>query len=164
LKAIPAGRFPSFREAQRTVNLDGHIEVEPAYYSAPPEYLGRRVWVRWHGRLVRLFNERVDPIAAHAQSEPGRFSTLTPHIADAKISAVERGAAYWLERIRSLGVEATAWAEPVLHTRGIEGIRTLLGLWGLIKKYPCERISQAYAAAHSHGSGHCWSDPSRVSR
>ena len=152
LQPLPAGRFPSFREGQRIVNRDGHIEVERAYYSAPPEYLGRRLWVRWDGRLVRLFNDKMEPIATHAQNSPGRFSTLAPHIADEKISAVERGAAYWLKRIRGLGVEATAWAEAVLQTRGIEGIRTLLGLWSLTKKYPCERIGRACAAAHSHGS------------
>jgi hypothetical protein len=94
----------------------------------------------------------MESIATHAQNSPGRFSILAPHIADEKISAVERGAAYWLKRIRGLGVDATAWAEAVLQTRGIEGIRTLLGLWSLTKKYSGERISRACAAAHSHGS------------
>lgn len=56
LLPLPAERFANFREAQRTVHRDGHIEVDKAYYSVPPEYLGRRVWARWDGRLVRMFN------------------------------------------------------------------------------------------------------------
>lgn len=58
LRPLPMERFPNFHEAQRSVNRDGHVEVAKAYYSAPPEYLGRRVWVRWDGRTVRLFNHR----------------------------------------------------------------------------------------------------------
>jgi transposase len=152
LQALPAGRFPFFREGQRTVNRDGHIEVDHAFYSVPPEYLGRRLWVRWDGRLVRIFNEHMQPITTHAQREAGRFSTQRQHIASEKISAVEHGAVYLLTRIRRLGSEATAWAEAMMATRGIEGIRVLQGLWGLTKKYNCECIARACAAAHSHGS------------
>jgi hypothetical protein len=32
--------------AQRTVHRDGHIELARAYYSVPPEYVGRKVWAR----------------------------------------------------------------------------------------------------------------------
>ena len=105
--------FPSFREARRTVHRDGHVEVERAYYSVPPEYLARRVWVRWDGRLVRIFNDRMEPIAVHAQARAGRFSTQAPHIATEKISGVERGAA-WL-----LGPDASPRAaEPPLGRGG----------------------------------------------
>jgi len=34
------------------------LEVDKAFYSAPPEYITRRVWVRWDARLVRVFNDR----------------------------------------------------------------------------------------------------------
>ena len=61
------------------MNRDGHIEVAKAYYSAPPEYLGRRVWVRWDGRVVRIFNDRLEQIAVHVRAEPGRFSTAPAH-------------------------------------------------------------------------------------
>ncbi len=58
LLPLGPGRFPLFREGQRTVHRDGHVEVDKAYYSVPPEYVGRRVWVRWDGRLVRIYVER----------------------------------------------------------------------------------------------------------
>ena len=62
-----------------------------AYYAVPPEYLAREVWVRWDSRMVRIFNERMQPIAVHTRQEPGRFSTPPQYIASEKISAVERG-------------------------------------------------------------------------
>ena len=51
----------------------GHVEVEKAYYSVPPEYLARPVWVRWDARLVRIFDERMKSIAVHVKHEPGRL-------------------------------------------------------------------------------------------
>ena len=42
LLPLPLEPFPSFREARRTVHRDGHVEVDRAYYSVPPEYLARR--------------------------------------------------------------------------------------------------------------------------
>ena len=33
-------RFPCFQEGRRVVSRDGHVAVDKAYYSVPPEYLG----------------------------------------------------------------------------------------------------------------------------
>ncbi|MBK6940872.1 MAG: hypothetical protein IPH13_11830 [Planctomycetes bacterium] len=41
LLPLPAERFPLFHETQRTVHRDGHIVIERAFYSVPPEFLGR---------------------------------------------------------------------------------------------------------------------------
>ena len=87
----PAERFPFFHEARRAVHQDGHLEVDKAYYSAPPEYVGHRLWVRWDARLVRVFNDRWEQVAVHAKAEPGRFRTAAEHIPKEKVSAVERG-------------------------------------------------------------------------
>ena len=118
LLPLPLEPFPSFREARRTVHRDGHVEVEHAYYSVPPEYLGRRVWVRWDARLVRIFNDRMEQIAVHVRQEPGRFSTQPAHIAAEKISGVERGAAWQLARVRRLGPHSARWAEARGRRRG----------------------------------------------
>lgn len=152
LQALPMARFPFFHEGQRTVSRDGHIEVHHAYYSVPPEYLYRRVWVRWDGRFVRIFDERLQPIATHVQREPGRFSTHDQHVADEKISAVERGAVFLLKQIRRIGPHATRWAESLLAQRGVEAIRTLQGLKSLVRHHPCEHLEEACRVAHAHGS------------
>ena len=52
LLPLPASLFPVFEEAPRSVHRDGYVEVQRAYYSVPPEYVGRQVWVRWESRLV----------------------------------------------------------------------------------------------------------------
>jgi transposase len=79
LQPLPLERFAMFQEAPRKVSRDGHIEVAKAYYSAPPEYLGRHVWARWDKHLVRIFNQRFEQIDLHVRVEPGRFSTHAYH-------------------------------------------------------------------------------------
>ena len=81
LLPLPRERFPFFHEAQRNVNRDGHIEVAKAYYSAPPEYLGREVWARWDARWCASSISRLEQIAVHVRHEPGKFSTLGEHLA-----------------------------------------------------------------------------------
>src|SRR5690606_29122818 len=86
LLPLASERFANFKEARRTVNRDGHLEVDKAYYSAPPEYVGRRLWVRWDSRLVRIFDDRFNLIATHSKCEPGRFRTANQHIPKEKVS------------------------------------------------------------------------------
>jgi transposase len=152
LLPLPAVRFPFFHEARRIVSRDGHIEVAKAYYSVPPEYLGRTVWARWDARLVRVFNHRMEQIALHVRREPGKFSTLGEHLVPEKISGVERGAAWLLRKIEVLGAQAHAWAQAMLKTRGIEGVRVLQGLVSLSTKHPWEAIDEACGTALSYGA------------
>ena len=153
LLPLPLERFPCFHEGKRKVNRDGHVEVAKAYYSAPTEYLGHEVWVRWDARLVRLFNHRFEQIAVHTRHEPGRFSTQPLHIAPEKISGLERGASYLLHKVSVVGPFTQQWSEAVVNARGIEGTRVLQGLLSLTKKHPCEALEKACETALSHG---CW--------
>jgi transposase len=151
LLPLPAERFPFFLEGQRTVHRDGHVEVAKAYYSVPPEYLGRRLWVRWDARLVRVFNDRFEQVAVHVRQEPGRFSTQQQHIAAEKMAGVERGAVWLLGRIRLLGAQAAQWAEAVIAQRGVEGVRVLQGLLSLASRHSGAQIDHACGIALSYG-------------
>jgi hypothetical protein len=154
LRPLPAERFPNFQEAQRSVNRDGHVEVAKAYYSAPPEYLGRRVWVRWDARTVRIFNQRFEQVALHVRHEPGRFSTLGEHLAAEKINGIERGATWLLSKVDLVGPHATEWAQAMLQSRGIVGVRVLQGLLSLAKRHAPADIERACEVAHSYGTFH----------
>jgi transposase len=152
LKPLPVERFPFFQEGKRIVHRDGHVEVAKAYYSVPPEYLGHTLWVRWDLRLVRIFNGRMEQIGVHVRQEPGRFSTLPEHIHRQKQSGVERGAVWLLSRAQLLGEHTARWAENMLQTRRIEGVRVLQGLLALAKRHDAEAIERACQVAFSHGA------------
>lgn len=152
LMPLPPGRFPCFQEAQRIVNRDGHVEVAKAYYSAPPEFVGRTVWARWDGRVVRLFDPQLRQIAIHAQHEPGCFATDAKHIVAEKRGGIERGTAWWLNKASAIGGYAGSWAESILRERGIHGVRVVIGLVSLTHRHPARMIEQACQVAQSHGA------------
>lgn len=147
LLPLPEQRFPVFQEARRKVQRDGHITVARAYYSVPPEYLSREVWVRWDDRLVRIYNARFEQISIHCRVRPGAFSTQQRHLASEKISTVERGAEYLLGRARLLGPYSALWSRQMLEARGIAGIRVLQGLLALAKRFPPTVLEQACRVA-----------------
>lgn len=152
LRPLPVGRFPFFQEVQRKVHRDGHVEIDKAYYSAPPEYLGRTVWVRWDSRVVRIFNHRMEQIGFHVKHEPGRFSTQSRHIVPEKRGGIEKGTAYLLNKARLIGMATGRWAEQMIRQRGIEGVRVLMGLLNLAHRHKSESIEQACELASTHGA------------
>lgn len=123
LLPLPDSLFPSFTEARRKVHRDGHVDFDKAYYSVPPEYLAREVWVRGESRVVRILNHQQEVIAVHARAEPGRFATTDAHIHAHRRSGVKRGADYWLDRCRLIGPNTAAWAEGFFAQRGVYGLR-----------------------------------------
>lgn len=150
LLPLPSARFPVFEEAQRTVHRDGFIEVAKAYYSMPPEYLGRKVWVRWDSHLVRAFDSRLRPIRSHARKSPGRFSTHDEDIVKEKRSGIERGAGYLLQRASSIGPNSSGWAQALMKRRGVTAIRVLQGFLTLTSRYSSADLEQACSVALAH--------------
>jgi transposase len=152
LLPLPAERFPFFHEARRAVHRDGHLEVDKAYYSVPPEYVGSRLWVRWESRLVRIYNDRWEQLAVHAKAEPGRFRTASQHIPEKKFSAVERGTDALLRQIAAIGPQTRQWAEATTQARGVEAVRVLVGLKDLAGKHDVAALEEACRVALSHGA------------
>jgi transposase len=153
LSPLPIERFAFFREGEHTVHRDGHVQVDGAYYSVPTEYFRRKVWVRWDDRLVRIFNQQLEEIRVHVkQRTKGRFSTHPADIAPEKISGMERGTEWLLERAGRIGKHADRWAQEVIGSRGIEGIRAVIGLLSLADRQSCQSIDKACEIAISYGA------------
>jgi len=150
LGPLPPTRFPCFEEGQRRVHRDGHVAVDKAYYSVPPELLGRAVWVRYDSRMVRIFDSRMNLVATHTRQGPGRFSTLDRHILDRKIAGVERGAAWLLGKVAAIGPHAQRWGEAMVRRRGVEGVRVLQGLLSLANRHPPRQVERACQIAAEH--------------
>ena len=152
LQPLPASLFPVFEEAQRTVHRDGYVEFKRAYYSVPPEYVGRGVWVRQESRLLRVYNTRREAIALHALAEPGQFTTAAAHLHSRKRSAVERGVEYFLDRCRLIGPLTGAWAKAMHQNVGPRSLRVMQGLLHLAGKHPAGELEKAARSATHHGA------------
>src|SRR5580658_10269429 len=152
LLPLPAGLFPVFEEAPRTVHRDGYIELQRAYYSVPPEYVGRQVWARWESRLLRVFNQRREVIAVHVLAEPGQFTTDPAHLHSPYRQVVQQSLEQLLDRARLIGPQTGSWAEAMVQQRGPIGTRVLHGLLALAQKHPVKALESAAQKALHHGA------------
>lgn len=153
LQPLPAGLFPCFHEAQRRVHRDGYVEYRKAYYSVPPEHVGRQVWVRGDSKLLHIYTLLMRQIAVHTLVEAGRFATDQTHVHPHKRNAIERGGEYLLERCKLIGPHSGAWAAAMYGNRGPIGMRFLQGLLHLARKHPVGQLEQASEKAVRHA---CW--------
>ncbi len=153
LRPLPAMLFPCFQEGRRRVHRDSFVEVEKAYYEvSAQEYIGRDLWVRWDGRMVRLFNDKMEQIEVHARSEMGKFNYSKNTTSRDRMCGVEHTAAWLIKRAIKIGPQCGAWADAVILNRGVEGIRPLHGLLGLPRQYTATAIEKACERALSHGT------------
>src|SRR6202163_703159 len=58
LQPLPLEPFRYYQYGKRTVHLDGCVEVDAAYYGAPPGWIGRLVQVQWDSHQVRLMDQQ----------------------------------------------------------------------------------------------------------
>ncbi len=150
LLPLAGGLFPCFTEAQRSVGRDGFVEVAKAYYEAPPELIGRKVWVRWDARCVRLLNERLEQVALHTRLEPGRFSRSLG--AGGWSTPVRGTCKHWVSQASVLGEHCGQWAQAAAEARGPEAIRAIMGVCRLIKKHSATAVNAACAKALQNGA------------
>lgn len=152
LLALPMGLFPMFEEACRSVHRDGYVEFKKAYYSVPPEYVGRTVWVRLETRLLRVYNQRREPIALHVLAEPGKFTTDAAHLHSHKRHIIEKGADHLMAQCKKIGPFTGAWAEGMMKGRGPQGLRVMQGLLRMGQKHPVCILEKAARTATHHGA------------
>jgi transposase len=145
LGALPASVYESYQEGRRRVQRDSFVEVAKAYYEAPPEFIGRQVWVRWDGRMVRLFNDSMVQIGCHARMEPGKFSRCLG--VRGLHGTIKESADYWRARAAALGEAAGRWAHRALDQRGAEAMRSIMGLCQLAEKRRATDVNAACAKA-----------------
>ena len=150
LLALPPDLFPCFQEGQRTVHRDSYVEVDKAYYSVPPEYIGQLVWVRWDGREVRVFNPRWEQIKLHVHLQPGQFDKVLG--VGGGHGPLERQLDYWLQRAQELGAPCAQWSQGVLQRKGPLGLRSIMGLIGLSDHHSFKTLNDACASALSRGA------------
>jgi hypothetical protein len=113
------------------------------------------VWARWDSQLVRIFNQQLEEIRVHVKQQvKGRFSTHPADILPEKIGGMERGTEWLLRRASSIGEHADRWAQEVIRSRGIEGIRAVIGLLSLADRKSCPLIDKACEIAISYGAYH----------
>jgi transposase len=138
----------SFEEGRRTVHRDSYIEVKGSYYELPAQYIGRRVWVRWDGAMVRVFDHKMKQIATHTRLQRGKFSQVLG-VGGCR-GSVEESVGYYRKRVAGLGEHILQWADAMI-AQDDRALRRLQGLLSLTSKYSKNQMNQAARKASIHG-------------
>jgi hypothetical protein len=144
LGPLPLEPFRYYRFGGRTVHLDGCVEVDAAYYGAPPGWIGRRVDVQWNDLHVRLLDPKTGHLLREHLRAPRGWHRIedadrparTPAKTLALLAAAHRG-----------GPSAGTIAEHIHQHDGAPGVRRILGLLALAKTHGPAVVEDAAKAA-----------------
>ena len=149
LGELPLEPFRYYSYGERTVNLDGCIEVEAAYYSAPPGWIGRRVQAQWDGLHVRLIDPRTGQLLReHLRTRRGWHRIKDEDRPSRTPSRTEA----LLRRAYFAGSHIGMLCEHIHRTDGEPGVRRVLGVLALAKKHGLAAVDEAAQAALELGA------------
>ena len=144
LQPLPLEPFRYYRYGERTVHLDGCVEVEAAYYSAPPGWISRRVQVQWDAQRVRLLDPKTGQLLReHLRQTRGRHRIKD----EDRPSKTPQGTLHLLNRAEQLGSQIGALCREMHRKQGEIAVRRIQGLLSLARKYGIASVDDACAAA-----------------
>ena len=144
LRELPLEPFRYYKYGERSVNLDGCVEVEAAYYGAPPGWIGRRIQVQWDALHVRLMNpDGGQLLREHLRTAPGRHR-IDERDRPTRTPASTRNL---LMRARTAGPSIGALCEQIHGRDGEPGVRRILGVLSLARKNGAPVVDEAAKAA-----------------
>jgi transposase len=149
LHPLPTEPFRYFEHGTRVVNLDGCIEVARAYYALPPGWLGRQVHVRWDELYVRIIDPRSGQLLReHLRTGPGRYRIHSDDESPRRPPTAE----HLLLRAHNAGEHVGKLCERIIGECGQTGIRSILGVLSLVKRFGRGRVDRACDVAFEVGS------------
>ena len=143
LRELPLEPFRYYRYGQRTVNLDGCVEVDAAYYSAPPGWIGRQVQVQWDELRVRVLTNNGLLLREHLRTRRGWH-----RIPDSdRPSRTPRSTEALLRRAHHAGTNIGTLCEHIHRVDGPSGVRRILGVLALARKHSPAVVDNAALTA-----------------
>ena len=144
LLPLPLEPFRYYQYGERTVHLDGCVEVEASYYSAPPGWIGRQVQVQWDGKIVRLLDPRNGQLLReHLRGERGRHRIKE----EDRPQRTPIGVVQLLARMATAGEHIGQLCKLMHAQQGELAVRRIQGILSFTKKYGIARVEDACGAA-----------------
>ncbi|MFQ5972672.1 MAG: IS21 family transposase [Alphaproteobacteria bacterium] len=144
LGPLPLEPFRYYRYGVRTVHLDGCVEVEAAYYGAPPGWIGRRVDVQWNDATVRLLHPKTGQLLREHLRGPRGWHQIDD--ADRPARTPAKTLALLAAGTRA-GPAVGTICDHIHQHDGAAGVRRILGVLALVKKHGPAAVEEAGTAA-----------------
>lgn len=144
LRPLPIEPFRYYQYGERTGHLDGCVEVEAAYYGLPPGWIGRLIKVQWDALHVRIMHPGTWQLPReHIRQKRGWYRIKNEdHPKRMPFSTRQL-----LGRAGRAGTQIGALGNAIHQRQGEAGIRRILGVLSLAKKYGTAPVEDACAAA-----------------
>jgi transposase len=144
LLPLPLEPFRYYQYGERVVHLDGCVEVEAAYYSLPPGWIGCPVRVQWDALYVRILHPMTNQLLReHLRQKRGGYRIEEEdHPKKMPLSTAQL-----LRRAEHAGTQIGKLCQLIYQRQGETGIRRILGVLSLIKKYGTAAVEDACAVA-----------------
>ena len=148
LLPLPVEPFRYYQNGERVVPLDGCVEVEAAYYGLPPGWIGRGVKVQWDELYVRILDPKNGSLLReHVRQKPGWYRIQPQdHPQRTPFRVVQL-----LGRAGRVGAHVATLCNLIYSQQGEVGVRRILGVLSLAKKYGTAAVDAACAAAREMG-------------
>jgi transposase len=144
LQPLPVEPFRYYQYGKRTVNLDGCVEVDAAYYGAPPGWIGRHVQVQWDSHQVRLMDPHTGQLLReHLRQARGRHCIQD----EDRPKQTPLTTLQLLTRADKAGAQIGALCRGMHQKDGETAVRRILGILSLVKKYGGATVEGACAVA-----------------
>lgn len=144
LQPLPLEPFRYYQYGQRTVHLDGCVEVEAAYYSTPPNWIGRMVNVQWDELHVRLLDPHTGQLLREHLCQKRGCHRIDPQDSPQRMPI---GTAKLLGRAQQAGFSIGQLCQDMHQRKGEPAIRRIQGVLALAKRYGLATVEEACAAA-----------------
>ena len=148
LLPLPVEPFRYYQYGKRTVNLDGCVEIDAAYYSAPPGWIGSVVPVQWDLRHVRLLHPKTgELLREHLPQVRGKHQIKD----EDRPKQTPPGTQHLLLRASRAGSQIGALCRKMYDEQGQVAVRRIQGVLALAKKYGPAMVEDACAMALEMG-------------
>ena len=145
---LPLEPFRYYQHGQRSVHLDGCVEVEAAYYGLPPGWIGRLVQVQWDELFVRILDpQNGQLLREHVRQKRGWYRIKKEDHPKHR----SLGVSQLLWRADRAGTHIGALCNLICNRQGELSARRILGVLSLAKKFGIAAVDDACAAALEMG-------------
>jgi transposase len=148
LLPLPVEPFRYYQYGERVVHLDGCVEVEAAYYGLPPGWIGRGVKVQWDELCLRILDPKTGLLLREHIRQKRGWYRIQPedHPQRTPFRVVQL-----LGRAGRVGTHVGTLCNLIYSQQGEVGVRRILGVLALTKKYGTAAVDEACAAALEMG-------------
>lgn len=158
LQPLPAGPYELRYYKRLMVQQMGYVQLsdDKHYYSAPYQYIGKRVEVEYTQKTVEIYYKG-KRIATHPRDfTKGKYSTIEAHLCTEKNNYTKWSLEYFQQKAEKIGSSTKAYITKIIEeqTYAQTGYKQVLGIISFRKQYPDERIEEACRRAlpyHKHG-------------